>query len=303
MENNFCDYLINIGLIDLNTSTNLKKLNHEVINSKKDHNFNDSFFISLMHYFNNLTEEEKKYMCFNLPLRYLQNKEKEKQQKIMTLLLKKEFKIKYLKLKYIFSWIKKTKLIKPSAPMSKETSGNSLVNYKLSFDEFASRNKKKEYKIKYRSNNVNINDLYDNQNVKNKMKIKKYNSYNANNYYNKKAKEIINNKEVLTTTDKKELLQLSECTFKPSINTSNNSFRNTNTNSEFHSTFEKLYKDSEKYKIKRNLKAMEIEHIINKELTFKPSLCVTPKSISNLKFENFQIRQQNFSLTSIYFCQ
>ena len=39
---------------------------------------------------------------------------------------------------------------------------------------------------------------------------------------------------------------------------------------------------------------MEIEHIINKELTFKPSLCVTPKSISNLKFENFQIRQQNF---------
>ena len=294
MENNFCDYLINIGLIDLNTSNNLKKLNHEVINSKKDHNFNDSFFISLMHYFNNLTEEEKKYMCFNLPLRYLQNKEKEKQQKIMTLLLKKEFKIKYLKLKYIFTWIKKTKLIKPSAPMSKETSGNSLVNYKLSFDEFASRNKKKEYKIKYRSNNVNINDLYDNQNVKNKMKIKKYNSYNANNYYNKKANEIINNKEVLTTTDKKELLQLSECTFKPSINTSNNSFRNTNTNSEFHSTFEKLYKDSEKYKIKRNLKAMEIEHIINKELTFKPSLCVTPKSISNLKFETFQIRQQNF---------
>ena len=39
---------------------------------------------------------------------------------------------------------------------------------------------------------------------------------------------------------------------------------------------------------------MEYEHIINKDLTFKPNLCQTPKSISNLKFEKFEIRQQNF---------
>ena len=39
---------------------------------------------------------------------------------------------------------------------------------------------------------------------------------------------------------------------------------------------------------------MEHEHIINKNLTFKPNLCRTPKSISNIKFDNFEMRQKKF---------
>ena len=289
MENKFCDYLVNIGLVDIKTGKNLKDANHDIAKSKSKQNFSDSFFISLMEYLNNLTENQKKYMSLNLPLRFLLNIEKEKKQKLLSLLSKKEKDEKYIKLKYLFAWMKNIKIKKSSNPISKETSGISLSNYKISFDEFMNGRNKKGNQIKYKY----INNKYGDQ-LKNKMRIKKINSYN-NNYYNRKANDIIKNNEILTTEDKKELLQLSECTFKPSINnTANNSLLITNANSEFHSTFEKLYKDSEKYRIKKNIKAIEYEHMLNKDLTFKPSLCETPKSISNLKFEKFEIRQQNF---------
>ena len=289
MENKFCDYLVNIGLVDLKTSKDLKDVNHDISKTKNNQNFSDSFFISLMEYLNNLTENQKKYMSLNLPLRFLLNIEKEKKQKLLSLLSKKEKDEKYIKLKHLFIWMKNNKIKKASNPISKETSGISLNNYKMSFEEFMNGKNKKGNVIKYKY----INKIYGDQ-LKNKMRIKKINSYN-NNYYSQKTNDIIKNKEILTTEDKKELLQLSECTFKPSINnTMNNSLLITNANSEFRSTFEKLYKDSEKYRIKKNIKAIEYEHMMNKDLTFKPSLCETPKSISNLKFEKFEIRQQNF---------
>ena len=56
----------------------------------------------------------------------------------------------------------------------------------------------------------------------------------------------------------------------------------------------KLYQDSEKYKIKRRLKAIEFEKVINNNLTFRPHLCNTPKSVSNFKFDSFEERQKNF---------
>ena len=293
MENNFCDFLINIGLIDLKTSKNLKQINHEIINAKSEHNFSDCFFISLMHFFNNLTINQKKYMCFNLPLRFLLNIEKEKKQKMGLIILKKELKEKLYKLKYLCAWIRNIKNQKKV--ISKQQSGGSLINFKISFDEFINRKKKSENKLNYKNNNININlSSSTNNNTINNLKMKKNNSSKFNNYYINKANDIINSKELLTTSDKLELLQLNECTFKPSINTTNNSFRNTKINIDIQSTFDKLYKDSEKYRIKKNLKAMEYEHIINKDLTFKPNLCQTPKSISNLKFEKFEIRQQNF---------
>ena len=293
MENNFCDFLINIGLIDLKTSKNLKQINHEIINAKSEHNFSDCFFISLMHFFNNLTINQKKYMCFNLPLRFLLNIEKEKKQKMGLIILKKELKEIIYKLKYLCAWIRNIKNQKKV--ISKQQSGGSLINFKISFDEFINRKKKTENKSNYKNNNININlSSSTNNNTINNLKMKKNNSSKFNNYYINKANDIINSKELLTTSDKLELLQLNECTFKPSINTTNNSFRNTKINIDIQSTFDKLYKDSEKYRIKKNLKAMEYEHIINKDLTFKPNLCQTPKSISNLKFEKFEIRQQNF---------
>jgi hypothetical protein len=295
MENQFCNFLLNIGLIDLKTSKILKEINHGIINSKNIHNFSDCFFISLMHYFNNLTLNQKKYICFNLPLRFLLNKEKEKKRKMRLIILKKQLKEESLKLKYLLTWIRHNK--SKRKPFTKQKSGGSLLNNRITFDDFINRKKEIEYKMNYKNNNINI-DINNNNIIKIKnFKIRKNNSFNKSNnynYYTNKTNDIINSKDIITTTDKLELLQLSECTFKPSINTTNNSFRNTNLNSDFQSTFDKLYKDSEKYRIKKNLRAMEVEHIINKDLTFKPNICHTPKLLSTIKFENFEIRQQNF---------
>ena len=296
MENLFCNFLIKIGLIDTKTSNNLKEINHKIINAKNEHNFSDCFFISLMHFFNNLTINQKKFMCFNLPLRFLLNKEKEKKQKMSLIVLKKELKEKFIKLKYLCVWIRNNKINKKT--ISKQASGGSLLNTKLSFDKFINRKKKTQTTIlDYKNDNIN-KDINNNNSFNSKNNIiRKNNSFiksKINNYYTNKTNEIINSKELLTTSDKLELLQLSECTFKPSINTTNNSFRNTNVNSDIQSTFDKLYKDSEKYRIKKNLRAIEFEHIINRDLTFKPNICQTPKLLSTIKFDKFSIRQQNF---------
>ena len=295
MENQFCNFLLNIGLIDLKTSKILKEINHGIINSKNIHNFSDCFFISLMHYFNNLTLNQKKYICFNLPLRFLLNKEKEKKRKMRLIILKKQLKEESLKLKYLLTWIRHNK--SKRKPFTKQKSGGSLLNNRITFDDFINRKKEIEYKMNYKNNNINI-DINNNNIIKIKnFKIRKNNSFNKSNnynYYTNKTNDIINSKDIITTTDKLELLQLSECTFKPSINTTNNSFRNTNLNSDFQSTFDKLYKDSEKYRIKKSLRAIEYENIINKDLTFRPNISQTPKIISNFKFEDFETRQQNF---------
>ena len=307
MENDFCNFLINIGLIDLKTSKNLKEINLEITNAKHEFNFSDCFFISLMHYFNNLTISQKKYICFNLPIKFLLNKDKEKKKQLSLIVLKKHLKEKLIKFKYLCIWIRYTKIKRKI--INKQTSECLSLNRRISFDEFLKIKKNTEFKLNDKNNDIKINEDNNNDsNINNSIKainsnkiknikMRKYNSFNKSkiyDYYTYKANDIIKNKDMITTINKKELLQLSECTFKPSINTTNNSFRKTKIKNDFQSTFDKLYKDGEKYRIKRNLKEIEREHIINKELTFKPILCQTPKIISNIKYDKFEIRQQKF---------
>ena len=307
MENDFCNFLINIGLIDLKTSKNLKEINLEIINAKHEFNFSDCFFFFLMHYFNNLTISQKKYICFNLPIKFLLNKDKEKKKQLSLIFVKKQLKEKLIKFKYLCIWIRYTKIKRKI--ITKQASGCLSLNRRISFDEFLKIKKNTEFKLNDKNNDIKINEDNNNDsNINNSIKainsnkiknikMRKYNSFNNSkiyDYYTYKANDIIKNKDMITTIDKKELLQLSECTFKPSINTTNNSFRKTKIKSNFQSTFDKLYKDGEKYRIKRNLKEIEREHIINKELTFKPILCQTPKIISNIKYDKFEIRQQKF---------
>ena len=294
MENQFCDFLINIGLIDLKESKKLKEINSKLINDKNIKNFSDRYFISLMQYLNNLTKSQKKYICFNLPLRFLINKEREKKQKITLIILKKELKEKILKLKYLLAWIRQDQIKK--IPLSKQLSGDSLLSNKLSFDAFLKRKETKLSLKKKNMKNKNINNKNSNKiNILKKEKANSLNKVNNDNNNNNSTKpnDNINNKDILTTSDRLEMLQLSECTFKPSINTTNNSFRNTNINSEL-TTFEKLYKDNEKYKMKKQLKEIEYENILNRDLTFRPNFFQTPRTISNIKFEKFDVRQQNF---------
>ena len=295
MEKSFCDYLVSIGLIDLKISNNIKFLNKEVSKSRKEFSFTDSFFISLMNYFNNLTLNQKKYMCFSLPLRFILLRQKELNKKLKSIVLRKNLKEKIIKLKYLLRWIRTEKFnFKIEKNSNYEDKDKLNINNMLLdddsgsiiFDDFIIESKKVPDVIKEKKNNNSFSE----KNKKIGIKI--------NNSFNKSRSKINNNlktKGILTTTDRKELLQLSECTFKPTINTTNNnSFRITNPNSNRKMTFMKLYQDSEKYRIKKRLKELEFEKIINNELTFRPQLCHTPKSLSNFKFDSFNERQNNF---------
>ena len=295
MEKSFCDYLVSIGLIDLRISNNIKFLNKEVSKSRKEFSFTDSFFISLMNYFNNLTLNQKKYMCFSLPLRFILLRQKELNKKLKSIVLRKNLKEKIIKLKYLLRWIRAVKFnFKIEKNSNYEDKDKLNINNMLLdddsgsiiFDDFIIESKKVPDVIKEKKNNNSFSE----KNKKIGIKI--------NNSFNKSRSKFNNNlktKGILTTTDRKELLQLSECTFKPTINTTNNnSFRITNPNSNRKMTFMKLYQDSEKYRIKKRLKELEFEKIINNELTFRPQLCHTPKSLSNFKFDSFNERQNNF---------
>ena len=295
MEKNFCDYLVSIGIIDLKISNNIKFLNKEVSKSRKEFSFTDSFFISLMNYFNNLTLNQKKYMCFSLPLRFILLRQKELNKKLKSIILRKNLKEKIIKLKYLLRWIRAVKFnFKIEKNSNYEDKDKLNINNMLLdddsgsiiFDDFIIESKKVPDVIKEKKNNNSFSE----KNKKIGIKI--------NNSFNKSRSKFNNNlktKGILTTTDRKELLQLSECTFKPTINTTNNnSFRITNPNSNRKMTFMKLYQDSEKYRIKKRLKELEFEKIINNELTFRPQLCHTPKSLSNFKFDSFNERQNNF---------
>ena len=295
MENSFCDYLIDIGLIDSKISTHIKNMNKEISKSRKEFSFTDSFFISLMQFFNNLTLNQKKYMCFSLPLRFILMKQKELKKKLKSILLKKDLKEKIIKLKYLLRWMKGDKLNfkieKNSNYEFRDINNNILLDDdsgSIVLEDFVFENKKIPDKSNIRKNKINICPNKKNDKLEIKKNMSFNNSRTKNNYFYNKIKDI------LTTSDRMELLQLSECTFKPSINTGNNSLKNINSNSQKRLTFMKLYQDSEKYKIKKRLKAIEFEKVINNNLTFKPHLCNTPKSVSNFKFDSFEERQKNF---------
>ena len=234
-------------------------------------------------------------MCFSLPLRFILLRQKELNKKLKSIILRKNLKEKINKLKYLLRWIRAVKFnFKIEKNSNYEDKDKLNINNMLLdddsgsiiFDDFIIESKKVPDVIKEKKNNNSFSE----KNKKIGIKI--------NNSFNKSRSKFNNNlktKGILTTTDRKELLQLSECTFKPTINTTNNnSFRITNPNSNRKMTFMKLYQDSEKYRIKKRLKELEFEKIINNELTFRPQLCHTPKSLSNFKFDSFNERQNNF---------
>ena len=294
MESSFCDYLIDIGLIDSKISTNIKNMNKEISKSRKEFSFTDSFFISLMQFFNNLNLNQKKYMCFSLPLRFILMRQKELKKKLKSILFKRYMEEKIMKLKYLLRWIKGDKLnFKIEKNLNYECRDNNNIlldddSGSIVLEDFVFENKKFPDKINISKNKINTCQNKKNDKVEIKKNISFNNSRPKNNYFYNKIKDI------LTTSDRMELLQLSECTFKPSINTPNNTLKNTNSNSQKRLTFMKLYQDSEKYRIKKRLKAIEFEKVINDNLTFKPHFCNTPKSVSNFKFDSFDERQKNF---------
>ena len=197
---------------------------------------------------------------------------------------------------------------------------NEIDKKLLSFiDNKDTKNKSKEIfsKTLNLSKNINKNKAI------NKKISKGINSYNfkrnlyktdkikfINNYLkNKRVNRINSNKKahLLTSLEEKEKIELEECSFKPKINNPNKLFRaksaiNTGNNStlnnkrrqqEITKRFEKLYKDNERYKISKEIKAIQLDNIASQKSTFMPE--IIKKKIKKYKSEgNFEKRQEKF---------
>ena len=169
-------------------------------------------------------------------------------------------------------------------------------------------------KIKLNKTQFNINSYKSFKNKINNSKNKNYNDKNNNdknnnNNNNNNSGDI--KSHLLTSLEEKEMKELEECIFKPKINNKRKNLKNYNSLNILNSTlntkkrqeeiqlrFEKLYKDNEKYKLTKQLKAIELEHIASRRITFAPNLKTQFKEYLNkykLKSEgNFEERQKKY---------
>lgn len=99
----------------------------------------------------------------------------------------------------------------------------------------------------------------------------------------------------------KEEKELKECTFKPKINNlkqniskSQNKISNEQREKELQLRFDKLYHDNQKYKLAKEMRALEIEHYSTKDLTFNPNTNKTPNLIRDNGKGNLKIEFKNF---------
>jgi hypothetical protein len=130
-----------------------------------------------------------------------------------------------------------------------------------------------------------------------------------------------------TSLEEKELRELKECTFKPRINQSKKEIKKVLSQSDINSSlvlnnmnnissinnleynkqkreeeiqkrFEKLYKDSEKYKMAKEMKILELEHMISRNAPFIPNLKRNDKgSLHKIRQKsegNFEERQKEY---------
>ena len=186
---------------------------------------------------------------------------------------------------------------------------------------YSYRNKK----ILNKNNSQDSNNFYKTiktNNMKKQNNNKSMYSTNNNSSYRNTTKTHLH-----TSLEEKELRELKECTFKPRINQSkkeikkvlsqndiNSSLVLNNMNNissinnleynkqkreeEIQKRFEKLYKDSEKYKMAKEMKILELEHMISRNAPFIPNFKRNDKgSLHKIRQKsegNFEERQKEY---------
>ena len=107
--------------------------------------------------------------------------------------------------------------------------------------------------------------------------------------------------DVKTSWEYNEEKELKECTFKPKINITKRVERSLKMPSSYQkkkghqSRFNKLYYDSEKYKLSKQIKAIELDHMINKDLTFNPTINNNIQNMSKeMRKDKFEKRIQSY---------
>ena len=102
MEVIFCKYLINIGLINKESFTNLINEYHK--NYSNNDNFLDKMTSILSSFIENLSNEEKKYMSSNLVQYYLQFMKNKKLCRLKAIYMLYKGNLSLIKFKYLHKW-------------------------------------------------------------------------------------------------------------------------------------------------------------------------------------------------------
>lgn len=159
---------------------------------------------------------------------------------------------------------------------------------------------------------------FKNQRIKNKSSKRT----KSNNVIHKtKSPNKLNNKPLVcrleTSWDKREQIELEECTFTPVINTEHliksashgNDNNNTTTTAQtlrhkgmkqkktIGSVYDRLYYDKDKYDLKKQILAMKIDTLRSFQTPFNPCLYASPKKNINNKSSNYDINSQNQKMT------
>lgn len=266
MDKNFSLYLTKLGFFDENTAKEIIKSNKLLENKK----FSDSSFHYLMNFFENLNEEQKKYMSYFIPNNYKIITNKLRARKIKSILIQTILRQKLKLLKKLYQWKNNIKINTYRNIINKY---NIEENHKLSYDDNEKLSKNNtitlddylaKEKINIYNNNINPNDkgISNIKSIYNYMNIKPHKSKNER-AFNKQKNKLIT---------------------KLYYNTNNNlrtyNYENNNNNKmrkpDLKYIYKNLYqrniskKDNGKNKLLTSLESKELEDL--KECTFKPRI-------------------------------
>ena len=322
MEVKFCEYLINIGLINKETFSTLILEYHK--KHTNENNFMDNMTLILNNFIENLTKEEKNYMSSNLIKYYLQFIKNKKYCRLKALYMLYKGKTSLIKLKYLYKW--------------KYLSVNNQINPKNGIINIISTKKSKKrkyrnepnelYKFKNNFLSMKINNnnkyidkfqiMFNNDKKKqhqhpisqqNESSIKKFDS--TKDSIKKNGKK--NLSELKTSLALKEEKEFEECTFSPKINYTSrgkspkrididideNNLSTINNKSnykkKYFEIFNKLYNDNIIYKNKIKTSQEKYDKKFKEENTFRPKIfnnSFTQKYIQEHK--SFTERQKHF---------
>ena len=204
MEEKFTQHLIDIGIIDKKAERQFLYLYKEINPSYKTSNykFNEIMTKILINFFDNMTEVQKKFICFHLPAKFIKLTKNLLNRKLKNIIEKIILKKQWLLIKYLFRWNKNInesnknifhyddkKLIQNGNDFNRKT--NSKIN-KYIKDYFLNNNLSHKKYINDEDYYGLLNDENDYLSINNQKRSKTYNnSKDKNNLY--KANNLIRN--------------------------------------------------------------------------------------------------------------
>ena len=271
MEEKFSEHLLEIGFIDSKTLFQLITL----YNTKKDFNNNNNQFNKkmteiLLLFFDNITDIQKKFICFHLPAKFIKMVKLKIKRLLKNIIFIKELKNKILLIKYLFRWYK-NKHIVSNDNYKEKIFDNNLKNkniFKQQSHKFIKANGLKKKIISQENNTIfnNIREFIDKANNIN-TSLNSKNEMQENKFWNN---NIINNKR--TKKDKNSYNKTDLGNFNINLNNENINYLNNG-----------KIKD----KTKENIKKMFID---NNQI----SNLIQNFTIINHKIKNFDLINKDF---------